>query len=86
MTDERKRDLLREILTMKKYNYTLAPDWVFTEIVFAISRPETPTGKWEFVDDGPRKFICSVCNKRNIWASNFCPHCGSSMMEEGDKK
>lgn len=56
-----------------------------TEIDNAPTIEERKTGKWVICDDGYVR--CSKCNTKApwltdkmAWMSDFCPHCGASMV------
>lgn len=37
-------------------------------------------GKWQYVEtDDEHFFLCSVCNDKEYWESNYCPECGAKM-------
>lgn len=37
-------------------------------------------GKWQYVEtDDEHFFLCSICNNKEYWESNYCPECGVKM-------
>ena len=37
-------------------------------------------GKWQYVEtDDEHFFLCSICNNKEYWESNYCPECGAKM-------
>ena len=40
-------------------------------------------GEWLCAEtDDEQFFLCSVCNNKEYWESNYCPECGALMQEE----
>lgn len=40
-------------------------------------------GKWLCAEtDDEQFFLCSVCNDKEYWESNYCPECGAKMDAE----
>lgn len=40
-------------------------------------------GEWLCAEtDDEQFFLCSVCNDKEYWESNYCPECGALMQEE----
>lgn len=40
-------------------------------------------GEWLCAEtDDEQFFLCSVCNDKEYWESNYCPECGAKMDEE----
>ena len=35
--------------------------------------------------DDEQFFLCSVCNDKEYWESNYCPECGAKMYEEQEE-
>ena len=43
-------------------------------------------GKWQYVEtDDEHFFLCSICNNKEYWESNYCPECGAKMYEEQEE-
>lgn len=43
-------------------------------------------GEWLCAEtDDEQFFLCSVCNKKEYWESNYCPNCGAKMDEEQEE-
>ena len=43
-------------------------------------------GKWLYAEtDDEQFFLCSVCNNKEYWESNYCPECGAKMDEEQEE-
>ena len=43
-------------------------------------------GKWLYVEtDDEHFFLCSVCNNKEYWESNYCPNCGAKMDAEQEE-
>lgn len=91
MTDE---EIIQEIQTIQRFNYTLAPEEVFNRAIAGIRKPK---GKWiktgnygEVNDDIIREYMCDNCEALSyfrtsgskIISGEQCPHCGAVM----DKK
>ena len=43
-------------------------------------------GEWLYAEtDDEQFFLCSVCNNKEYWESNYCPECGAKMDEEQEE-
>lgn len=43
-------------------------------------------GEWLCAEtDDEQFFLCSVCNDKEYWESNYCPECGAKMDEEQEE-
>ena len=43
-------------------------------------------GEWLCAEtDDEQFFLCSVCNNKEYWESNYCPECGAKMYEEQEE-
>ena len=43
-------------------------------------------GEWLCAEtDDEQFFLCSVCNDKEYWESNYCPNCGAKMYEEQEE-
>ena len=43
-------------------------------------------GEWLCAEtDDEQFFLCSVCNDKKYWESNYCPNCGAKMDEEQEE-
>ena len=43
-------------------------------------------GEWLCAEtDDEQFFLCSVCNDKEYWESNYCPECGAKMYEEQEE-
>lgn len=43
-------------------------------------------GEWLCAEaDDEQFFLCSVCNDKEYWESNYCPNCGAKMDEEQEE-
>ena len=44
-------------------------------------------GKWQYVEtDDKHFFLCSICNNKEYWESNYCPECGAKMDLEQEEE
>lgn len=43
-------------------------------------------GEWLCAEtDDEQFFLCSVCNDKEYWESNYCPNCGAKMDAEQEE-
>lgn len=43
-------------------------------------------GKWLYAEtDDEQFFLCSLCNDKEYWESNYCPNCGAKMDAEQEE-
>lgn len=81
-----REELLKEVLNMRKFNYTLTPDEVFLEILKAINTEPIKHGQWihehlASTNGGSYAVVrCSNClSQYPMTEENYCPHCGAQM-------
>lgn len=75
------------------YNILKVSDIVNQTLNFINDAPtvERPHGEWVINPNGLRigkvthyAVVCSLCKWSTLFADNFCPNCGASMVKEGD--
>ena len=73
----------------KKFCITEANRCNFAEIARMVKSEDVAPvvhGKWQYVEtDDEHFFLCSVCNDKEYWESNYCPNCGAKMYEEQEE-
>lgn len=79
---------------MADYGEEYGTEWRFSEekiieIIMKVPAADvTPVvhGEWLCVEtDDEQFFLCSVCNNKEYWESNYCPNCGAKMDVEYDE-
>ena len=59
--------------------------FVIDNVEAADVAPVVP-GEWLCAEtDDEQFFLCSVCNNKEYWESNYCPNCGAKMDEEQEE-
>lgn len=44
-------------------------------------------GKWQYIETNDEHFfLCSICNNKEYWESNYCPECGAKMDLEQEEE
>lgn len=71
------RNAIMELLNIKKFNYTLAPDEVFDTAIAALLKQEEVNVRDVHVDE----YYCPTCGAENncdqgVVHDNYCPNCG----------
>lgn len=65
----------------KNFCITEANRWNFSEIARMVKSEDVAPvvhGEWLCAEtDDEQFFLCSVCNNKEYWESNYCPNCGA---------
>lgn len=73
----------------KKFCITEANRCNFAEIARMVKSEDVAPvvhGEWLCAEtDDEQFFLCSVCNDKEYWESNYCPECGAKMYEEQEE-
>lgn len=73
----------------RNFCITEANRWNFSEIARMVkSEDVSPVmhGEWLCAEtDDEQFFLCSVCNDKEYWESNYCPNCGAKMDDEQEE-
>lgn len=79
---------------MADYGEEYGTEWGFSEekiigvIMKVLAADVVPVvhGKWLCIEtDDEQFFLCSVCNGKEYWESNYCPNCGAKMDVEHEE-
>ena len=73
----------------KNFCITEANRWNFSEIARMVKSEDVAPvvhGEWLCAEtDDEQFFLCSVCNDKEYWESNYCPNCGAKMDAEQEE-
>lgn len=80
---------------MADYGEEYGTEWGFSEekiigVIMKVSSTDVAPvvhGKWLYVEtDDEHFFLCSICNNKEYWESNYCPECGAKMDLEQEEE
>lgn len=71
-----REDVIREVLNIEKFNYTLAPKETFEVIIEALLQEPVQHAYKILDEDGNME--CSNCRSAECWG-NYCMNCGAKM-------
>lgn len=63
------------------YNHHVTGDFRIEDMADDMSSKERKTGTWLQTEDGDYDFRCSECGFVQWDDTNYCPECGSCMLE-----
>lgn len=72
-------DVIKEVLNMRRFNYTLAPNEVFDKVLEALEAEPVKHGRWIRVNSDDSLWKCSVCGEKSCCKSAYCGDCGAIM-------
>lgn len=80
---------------MADYGEEYGTEWGFSEektveIIMKVPAADVASvvhGEWLCAEtDDEQFFLCSVCNNKEYWESNYCPNCGAKMDVEQEEE